>query len=87
MEVDFDPNKDALNRAEHGLSLADAAEFDLTNAVIEIDGRKDYGEVRYRAFGRMAGKAHCLVFIIGEHTVRAISFRRAHEKELRRYER
>ncbi|MDR6126060.1 uncharacterized DUF497 family protein [Sphingomonas sp. SORGH_AS802] len=34
MEVTFDPAKDAANIAKHGLSLADAAGFDLANALV-----------------------------------------------------
>lgn len=87
MDIEFDPAKDARNKAEKdGLSLADAAEFDLTNAVVLVDDRKDYGEVRYRAFGRVDGKGYCLVFTLRGDAIRLISYRRAHEKEMRRYE-
>lgn len=85
MEVTFDPAKDAANIAKHGLSLADAADFEMAEAVVETDTRHDYGEPRFRAFGRVDGEARCLVFTYREGEVRAISFRRAHEKELRRY--
>ena len=85
MNIEFDPAKDARNQAIHGLSLADAAEFNLSGAVVLVDDRKDYGETRYRAFGRMNGVGHCLVFTLRADAVRVISFRRAHEKEMRRY--
>ncbi|MGU3315324.1 BrnT family toxin [Sphingomonas sp. M6A6_1c] len=54
--------------------------------VVRVDERFDYGEQRYQAFGRSDGKAHCLVFTFTDMGIRAISFCRAHEKELRRYE-
>lgn len=85
MRIEFDPVKDLANQAKHGLSLADAAAFELADAVVEVDDRKDYGETRYRAFGRMEGQAYCLVFTFTNAAVRVISFRRAHEKEMRRY--
>lgn len=85
MEIEFDPAKDAANIASHGLALADAAEFDLAGAVVEVDDRKDYGETRFRAFGRMDGEGRCLVFTWRGDTIRVISYRRAHEKEMRRY--
>lgn len=85
MDIEFDPAKDAANRVKHGLSLAQAAEFEMTSAIVEVDARRDYGEVRYRAFGRIEGVGHCLVFTPKGRTVRVISFRRAHEKEMRRY--
>ncbi len=85
MNVEFDPAKDAVNVAKHGLSFADFAGFDA-DPMVRTDDRFDYGEVRYRAYGRIDGIGHCLVFTVGRGGVRAISFRRAHEKEMRRYE-
>ena len=85
MEITFDSAKDAGNVAKHGLSLADAHRFEMDEAVVEVDNRADHGEIRFRAFGRIDGEGHCLVFTIREGAIRAISFRRAHEKEMRRY--
>jgi len=86
VRIEFDPVKDAINQAKHGLSLADAAGFELATAVVEIDERFDYGEVRYRAFGRVDGQARCMVFTRSSDAIRIISYRCAHEKEIRRYE-
>lgn len=86
MEIEFDPAKDAINFAKHGLSLADAAAFELGSAVVLIDDRFEYGEVRYRAFGRVNGQGRCLAFALSGNAIRAISYRRAHDKEMRRYE-
>lgn len=86
MKIAFDPIKDAANIAKHGLSLADFAGFDNLPDVA-VDGRVDYGEVRFQARGRIGGKGYCLVYTEGEDGVQLISFRRAHEKEMRRYER
>lgn len=85
MKVEFDPAKDAANRARHGLSLAEAADFDFERAVVLVDDRFDYGEVRYRAFARMEGGGFALAFTLTGETLRAISYRRAHDKELRRH--
>lgn len=86
MDIEFDPAKDAINVVKHGLSLADAAAFEMRAAVVEVDDRFDYGEVRFRAFGRVEGQGRCLVFTWSGNTVRAISYRRAREKEMRLYE-
>ena len=86
MDIEFDPAKDAQNIAKHGLSLADAAAFELASARVTIDDRFDYGETRYRAFGRVEGQGSCLVFTWEPGKIRVISFRRAREKEMRRYE-
>ncbi len=82
--IEFDPAKDAMNIAQHGLSLADFAGFD-DDAVVKEDSRYDYGETRYVARGRINGVPHAIVYTWRGKTMRLIGFRRAHEKELRRY--
>ncbi|QYF85977.1 BrnT family toxin [Brevundimonas sp. PAMC22021] len=81
----FDPAKDAINTAKHGVSLARASEMNLESATVIEDDRQDYGERRYRAFGRIDDLAYCFVFTIREGAIRAISLRRAHQKEIRRH--
>lgn len=86
VNIEFDPAKDAANLAKHGISLADAAEFDFTAAIVTVDDRFDYGEVRFRAFAYANGQGRCLVFAaIDSTTIRAISYRRARQKEMQRY--
>lgn len=81
----FDPAKDEVNVAKHGISLASAAAFDLSMAIVIADERRGYGERRYRAFGRVDGSPRCLAFTVRDGVTRVISYRRAHEKEMRRY--
>lgn len=83
MDVVFDLVKDKANQAKHGVSLARAKDIEI-EAVIS-DDRFDYGEERYRAFGLIDGIPHCLVFTVRKSTVRAISLRRANNREMRRY--
>ncbi len=83
MHVEFDPAKDALNIAKHGVSLARAADLEV-HGMFE-DARTDYGEVRFRAWGLIDGKPYCLAFTDRGGTLRAISLRRVHKKEFRRY--
>ncbi|MFT3968420.1 MAG: BrnT family toxin [Sphingobium sp.] len=85
MEISFDPVKNARNIELRGLSFEDFAGFDA-DPVVLVDDRYDYGEVRYRAFGRIDGRGHCLVYTETTTGIRIISFRRAREKEMRRYE-
>lgn len=85
MEITFDSAKDTANIAKHGLSLADFSGFDAAPSVT-VDDRYDYGETRYLAHGRIEGVGHCLVLTMTGDTTRLISFRRAHDKEMRRYE-
>jgi hypothetical protein len=51
---------------------------------VVLDDRRDYGEVRYRAFGQIGGKGHMIAYTLRGENVRLISFRRAHDRELRR---
>jgi uncharacterized DUF497 family protein len=85
LAIEFDPDKDKANRAKHGLSLAAAIDLEI-EAVIR-DERFPYPEPRFRAFGLYNGLPHLLAFCAGSQpgAIRAISFRRAHLKEYRRY--
>ena len=81
--IEFDPGKDAINIEKHGISLERAS--DMMIAAFVEDHRHDYGETRIRAFGKIDGIDHCLVYALrGEH-IRVISLRRAHSKEMKRY--
>lgn len=81
--ADFDPAKAAINLAKHGVSLARWVDLDMKKTV--VDDRRDYGEVRYRAYGFIEGVAYCLTFTDRNGRVRPISLRRMHSKEIRRY--
>ncbi|WP_029030403.1 BrnT family toxin [Salinarimonas rosea] len=83
MEIAFDPAKDATNITKHGISLVRATELEL--GAWYVDDRRDYGEVRYRAFGWIDGKPYVLAFTWSGVTLRAISLRRARPKEMRKY--
>lgn len=83
MPVEFDPEKDALNIAKHGVSLSRAVDLEIL-AFIE-DDRGEYGETRFRAWGLIDGNAYRLAFAHRGDKVRAISLRRAHKKEMDRY--
>ena len=83
MAVEFDPDKDAINIAKHGVSLSRASELEIL-AFIE-DDRSEYAETRYRAWGLIDGRAYCLAFTHRGEQVLAISLRRAHKREMDRY--
>ncbi|MES3100847.1 BrnT family toxin [Sphingomonas faeni] len=85
MKIAFDPAKDASNIAKHGLSLGGFHGFD-TDVVAIVDDRFDYGETRFQARGRINGIGYCVIYVETDEGVRVISVRRAHDKEMRRYE-
>lgn len=85
MQTEFDPAKDALNRAKHGLSLGEAAKLDWPRAETSRDMRQDYGEPRWIALGVLAGRTHVVVYTPRNGVMRVISLRRANRREARRY--
>ncbi|HVP84317.1 MAG TPA: BrnT family toxin [Rhizomicrobium sp.] len=85
MEFEWDPAKRLANLAKHGLDFEDVLEFDWANAAIQMDGRKDYGEVRFRAWGMFGGRMHSVAFTRKGRTLRIISFRKANSTEVKRY--
>ena len=81
MQIEFDPDKDAANIAKHGVSLARSVDLEV-QAYVE-DRR--FAERRFRLYGRIDGEAYCLAGTDRDGTIRAISLRRAHAKEMRRH--
>ena len=55
-EIEFDPKKNAINIAKHGISLARGEELLVIFA--KFDRRQDYGEKRMLAYGYLDGLAH-----------------------------
>lgn len=80
-----DPPKDRYNQSEHGLSLVRAAEFDFVKALVEVDKRKNYGELREVALGFIGDRLHVLVFTMRGEVCRVISLRKANRREVKRY--
>ncbi|MDO5623293.1 MAG: BrnT family toxin [Pseudomonadota bacterium] len=84
---DFDPDKDAINRAKHdGVSLGDAAHFDIDTALVAYDDRHADAEDRFKAVGFIGAVLHVLVFTERGGQIRPISLRRADKLEVRSYE-
>ncbi len=86
MDVEFDPSKDEANITKHGVSLAAAKLFDWSTAMIVLDQRVDYGEARFSAIGMIGKREYVVIFTYRVEKIRAISVRKANEKERRRYE-
>jgi uncharacterized DUF497 family protein len=86
VDISFDPAKNARNIETHGISLERAAEFDWTGALNWQDVRRDYGELRFLALGRIGARVHVLVYTRRETRMHVISLRKANRREVRRYE-
>ena len=85
MQIDFDPGKDATNLSKHGLSLAAAAELSWDAALVWIDDRADYGEVRMVALAPIGDVLCFVAFVDRESRRRIISLRRANRREVNHY--
>jgi uncharacterized DUF497 family protein len=73
--ITFDPEKNAKNIAERGLSFERVDELDWDTAVIVVDVRRDYGEARLRVMARLDGRLHAAVVAPRGEDLRVISFR------------
>ena len=85
MKIEFDPAKDDINRTKHGLSLALASELDWDAALVWIDDRLDYAELRMIALVPKTGVLYYVAFVDRESTWRIISLRRANRREVKHY--
>lgn len=86
--IEFDPDKDVINRGKHELMLGLGAEIFDRQYVEEEDSRVDYGETRFAATGPVASlddRICVVIYTCRESVRRLISFRKANEKEIRKY--
>ena len=60
MEITFDPAKDAVNTAKHGVSLALASELEWDGLMAQPDTRHDYGELRMIGYVPIGTRVFCL---------------------------
>lgn len=85
--ISYDPAKSAWNIKTRGIPFDLTADFDFNTALVAIDTRHDYGEVRYVAIGFINSRLHVLVFKETTTGIRVISLRKANAREARYYER
>jgi uncharacterized DUF497 family protein len=85
MKIEFDPAKDAANLAKHGVSLALARELDWESALVWLDERFEYGELRIIALAPKSKILYYVAFVNRGEVRRIISLRRANRREVKRY--
>ncbi len=85
MRIEFDPSKDKGNVSKHGVSLALASELDWDAALVWIDDRFEYGELRMIALAPKTGILYYAAFVDRGETKRIISLRRANRREVKHY--
>ncbi|MEH3158003.1 MAG: BrnT family toxin [Sphingomonas taxi] len=87
MQITFDPAKDAINRAKHGVSLGFGERIWTDEAILVVPTiRIEDGEQRFRAIGRVDGRLWTAVHVYRDGTVRMISVRRSNDGERRIYD-
>ncbi|MDR3329307.1 MAG: BrnT family toxin [Prevotellaceae bacterium] len=86
MVLEWDEEKRQRNIVEHGIDFVEAVEvlFD-TNVSIVPDGRKDYGEKRFNAYGLSNGRRLRMCFTMRGDAVRVITMFKVHNKEWEKY--
>ena len=85
MQFVFDPVKDEINRAKHGVSLALAEVLFGGQHLTLADDRFDYGEKRMIAFGKIGRRVFACVFTDRGAQRRIISLRKANSREVKRH--
>jgi uncharacterized protein len=85
MRIEFDPSKDATNQQKHGVSLALAAELDWDAALVWVDARFEYDEIRMIALAPKTGILYYVAFVDHRKVRRIISLRRANRREVKHY--
>ena len=85
MRIEFDPAKDATNVARHSVSLALAGKLDWDAALVWVDDRFDYDELRMIALAPEADTLYYVAFVDRGEALRIISLRRAERREVKYY--
>jgi len=86
MEYEWDPEKAAANLRKHGIAFDLVQSFEWKDALVKLDARYAYGERRFYALGKVEGRIFALIFVRRNGIVRVISFRKANDREQRRYD-
>jgi hypothetical protein len=85
MQIEFDPAKDVANQAKHGVSLALADELDWDAALVWVDDRFEYDELRMIALAPKTGILYYVAFVDRGEVQKVISLRRANRREVKHY--
>ena len=83
---DWDDNKNRLNIAAHSIAFEVAERFEWDGAVVEVDDREDYGELREKATSFIGSVLHVMIFAeLDDGTLGIISLRKATKREKQIY--
>jgi len=85
MRIEFDPSKDAANQTAHGVSLSLASELDWDAALVWVDERFEYDEMRMIALAPKTEILYYVAFVDRGEARRVVSLRRANRREVKHY--
>ena len=85
MRIEFDPAKDSSNQSKHGVSLSLAGQLDWDEALVWVDERFEYAELRMIALAPKTQILYYVAFVDRGTTRRIISLRRANRREVKHY--
>ena len=85
MQIDFDPDKDRLNRTQHDLSLEFARKLIWEEALVWVDSRFEYDEIRMIRLVPEGNTLYYVAFVDRDEIRRVISLRYAERKEVNHY--
>jgi len=85
-DFEWDPAKEEKNVRERDLDFTTASRIWVAPVLEKIDGRRDYGETRILAFGKIDGRLMAVLFTWRGAARRIISAQKANRREQRRFE-
>lgn len=85
MRVVFDPAKNKLNRRQHGLSLGLASSLEWDEALVWVDDRFAYDELRMIGLVPHGDRLYYAAFVDRGEERRVISLRHAERREIKHY--
>ena len=85
MEIEFDHEKDRINREKHGVGLDSGGLILMGRSVQWSSSQKGHGEIRRVAVGLLEGIEFTCVFTMRGEVARIISVRRSRHEERDRF--
>jgi uncharacterized protein len=83
--IDFDPAKDRINQTRHGLSLSFATKLVWDEALVWVDDRFEYDELRMSGLVPEGNRLYYVAFVDREAVRWVISLRHAERREVKHY--
>lgn len=86
MTFEWDEAKRHSNLQKHGIDFVDAVRVFDKDFILVEDNRREYGEIRFIAFGMLLGNLIVVAYTEREENIiRIISARKASKNESRQY--